>query len=130
TKDGVLINNWKSCRSPDEEIVVSKPIPIPPGINYRAEEVSFDFSANKIPISATDLFLQVVYRGKLGEEPDAVVVATKDISEPTYIAEYSRWDQFMYCSSWSTISNDRYGVACPNDFVAWCTIDGAYPSAE
>ena len=42
--------------------------------------------------TATDLFLQVVYRGKLGDELDAVVVTTKDLFEPTHIAYHNGTD--------------------------------------
>jgi len=38
--------------------------------------------------------LQVVFRGKLGSENDAVVVTTKDISEPTYLAYRNTTDYF------------------------------------
>ncbi len=46
----------------------------------------FDFANDPIPLDATDLVLQVVYRGKLGQEDDAIAVTTADISEPNFIA--------------------------------------------
>lgn len=46
-------------------------------------EFTFDLSQNPIPVWATDVYLQVVYKGKLGNEEDAVAVGFKDISEPT-----------------------------------------------
>ena len=54
------------------------------GPNSEAE-IRFNF-ASPIPINATDIYLQVVFRGQLGNETDAVVVATKNVSEPNYIA--------------------------------------------
>ncbi|MGL4232265.1 MAG: hypothetical protein ACRCWJ_12940, partial [Casimicrobium sp.] len=74
--------NWQTCRSPSEEIVVSAPATewsggsatsgaaiVATAINAGVEKtLSFDFSANPIPIEATDLFIQVVFKGKLGEE--------------------------------------------------------------
>jgi hypothetical protein len=36
--------------------------------------------------------LQIVYRGVLGEEADAVVVAAKDLSEPTYFTFHNATD--------------------------------------
>ncbi|MDQ1362369.1 MAG: hypothetical protein QG652_229, partial [Pseudomonadota bacterium] len=39
---------------------------------------------NELPINATDVYLQAVYKGRLGNETDVVVVTTKDISEPTF----------------------------------------------
>ena len=78
------------ARSPWEEIDVSDKLDIATlpggrlGPNGEAE-VRFNF-ANPIPINATDIYLQVVFRGQLGNESDAVVVTTKNISEPNYIA--------------------------------------------
>ena len=46
--------------------------------------VTFDFSGDPIPINATDLFIQVVYRGYLGLEQDGIAVGSYDVSEPTY----------------------------------------------
>jgi hypothetical protein len=86
--------NWRTCRSADEEIVVSREVDVA-AITAAAQPVTFDFPT-RIPINATDLYLQVVYRGQLGEETDAVVVTTKDISEPTYYYAYEVHDQYMY----------------------------------
>ena len=73
-----------SCRSTEEEILVSEPLMIP--LNAQSEQVvRFNFRP-PIPINATDIYLQVVFRGQLGKEADAVVVTTKNISEPNYIA--------------------------------------------
>jgi hypothetical protein len=82
----------QSCRSPTEEIVVSDPVavtsgsPIPivaPG-GPGGSDYTFAFPGRQLPINAWDVVLQIVYRGRLGTEDDAVVVATRDISEPTY----------------------------------------------
>ena len=90
--------DWRDCRSPVEEIVVSRPAAVPAGINGSWQSVVFDFSSTLIPINATDLFLQIAYRGPLGEEGDAIAVATKDISEPTYNYTFDTADQFLYCA--------------------------------
>ncbi len=85
-----------------EEILISNPlsasndVAIPSG-TAPAVTVTFNFDpANPIPVNATDLSLQFVYRGTLGAETDAVVVQTVDVSEPTLInasndLDYS-WD--------------------------------------
>jgi hypothetical protein len=58
---------------------------------------TFQFIFNPpIPLGISDLELQIVYRGKLGSEEDAVVASVQDISEPTYIAEYNHSD-FLAC---------------------------------
>jgi hypothetical protein len=88
-----------SCRSPAEEIVVSNPIDVsslPAGAlaSGAAQALTFTFPS-PIPINATDLYLQVVFRGTLGNELDAVVVTTKDISEPNYFA-YTNVSDYRY----------------------------------
>lgn len=77
-------NQWQVCRSSVEEVLVSRPVS---GVNLAANaenSFSFDFET-AIPINATDLYLQIAYRGKLGDEEDAVAVQTIDISEPNYL---------------------------------------------
>lgn len=89
--DALNLNADLNCRSKDEEIVVSEPIPSVT-LGNSPTQFPFDFSKNPIPKSVTDLYIQVVYRGKLGSEADAVVVATKDISEPTYLSYHNDSD--------------------------------------
>ncbi len=85
-----------SCRSGDEEITVSDPVhqwKLPNGSLGAGEQQPVDFwFATPIPINATDIYLQVVFRGQLGNETDAVVVTTKNISEPNYIAIVNDYD--------------------------------------
>jgi hypothetical protein len=109
--------DWNTCREKDEEIVVSSEIDAPLGIDdVHPSRVTFMFPT-PIPINATDLFLQVVYQGPLGDEPKAVVVATKDISEPSYIFNYGShlWDQFTYGSAWPVVS------AGTGTYAWWCS---------
>jgi hypothetical protein len=47
-------------------------------------EQQFDFTNDPIPINATDLFIQVAYRGPLGDEADGIAVGSIDVSEPSY----------------------------------------------
>jgi len=76
-----------SCRSTDESIVVSNPVPVlSVDRTFSAQPLTFTFpDASPIPINATDLYLQVVYQGKLGQETGAVAVTTIDLHEPTYL---------------------------------------------
>jgi len=94
-----------ACRSETEEIAVSDPLTsqavptadtAPNGV-----ELAFNFTGKQMPINAWDVYLQVVYRGKLGNEDDAVVVATKDISEPTYVTFFS---PFLWQHSFSILN--------------------------
>lgn len=89
--DALNLNGDLNCRSEDEEIVVSEPIPSVT-LGDSPTQFPFDFSKHPIPKNATDLYIQAVYRGKLGSEADAVVVATKDISEPTYFSYHNDSD--------------------------------------
>lgn len=108
---------WGSCRDPAESVSVSSSIPVPSGIDSSPQEVTFTFP-NRIPIQATDLFLQVVYQGPLGSESNAIVVATKDISEPIYIYNFYRWDQFTYCSTYPALNFT--GCSNPISYAQWC----------
>ena len=89
--DALNLSGDLNCRSEDEEIVVSEPIPSVT-LGNSPTQFPFDFSKNPIPKNATDLYIQAVYRVKLGSEADAVVVATKDISEPTYFSYHNDSD--------------------------------------
>ena len=76
-----------SCRSTDESIVVSNPVSVlSVDRTFSAQPLTFAFpDSSPIPINATDLYLQVVYQGKLGQETGAVAVTTIDLHEPTYL---------------------------------------------
>jgi hypothetical protein len=99
------------ARSLWEEIVVSDKVAISTlpggrlGSNGEAE-IQFNF-ASPIPINATDIYLQVVFRGQLGNETDAVAVTTKNISEPNYIAVVNDLD-YRY-----NASNDSFQSTNP-----------------
>ena len=76
-------------RSVDESLLLSAPIvaTLDAAEGSQPEKTfTFDFGASTpIPINATDLVLQVVYRGQMGDETDGIAVATKDLAEPTYV---------------------------------------------
>jgi hypothetical protein len=89
------------CRTTEEEIVVSDPVKVPdqgpvPLSDANPSGAEFTFKFGKaLPINAWDVVLQVVYRGQLGGESDAVVVATRDISEPTFITTFNDTDKIL-----------------------------------
>ena len=74
------------CRRTEEEIVVSAGRAVAALPSGATLALAFEFKAQPIPINATDVTLQVVYRGKLGNEDDAVAVTTRNVAEPTYLA--------------------------------------------
>jgi hypothetical protein len=138
------MNTWAACRAPLEEIVVSAPATewsatsgaaiTAETLNTGAEKtLAFDFSANPIPIEATDLFIQVVFKGKLGEEVDAVAVTTKSISEPSFVTHVDSRDKVV-CDARTTSSCETVdslvgaNVAFRNNEPAFseCTNTGSF----
>jgi hypothetical protein len=96
----------KTTRTAYQEISVSKSVVTSAGqLNGGAAafDVQFDFSADPIPVNATDLFIQVIYRGPMGDangqEPDAIAVGTLDVHEPTFAAFWNNTDYF-WNSGW------------------------------
>ena len=88
-----------ACRSIDEEVLASNPVAVDDRtISDVPTSFTFDFGSSSghpdstIPINASDVVLQVVFRGKLGEENDAVAVTTLDIAEPNYLAMVNNTD--------------------------------------
>ena len=89
-------------RTAYQEISVSAPLSIAAGELDGSDPVEkqFDFSADPIPVNATDLFIQVAYRGPLGDEPDGVAVGSYDVSEPTFAASWNNTDYYWNGSAW------------------------------
>jgi hypothetical protein len=75
-----------TIRTVAPEMSVSAEISVTPGMidGTPASDREFDFSDDPIPVNATDVFIQVAYRGKLGQENDGIAVGNIDVSEPTY----------------------------------------------
>jgi hypothetical protein len=80
-----------ACRSETEQMTASHPVDLPNGLGTEPAPYTFNFPA-KLPINSTDVLLQIVYRGQLGSESDAVAVVAKDLSEPTYFAYHNATD--------------------------------------
>lgn len=88
-----------SYRTDAEEIVVSDPYPNE-SLGTAPTPYTFTFR-QQIPINATDLQIQVVYRGAMGAEPDEVAVGTVDVFEPTYVSIYNSTDQILFNGVWT-----------------------------
>lgn len=115
--DGTELAPWTRCRSFDESIVVSEPVLTPADMDVGPQPLTFHF-ADRIPINASDVVLQIVYRGQLGSENDAVIVATKDISEPSYIYSLPEsYDQFTR-AAYPSFEPGDYG------WEEWCAQGG------
>lgn len=89
---GNLITPCPDYRSAEEHIVTSakQSLTLASG---EQQELSFTFGG-PIPMDATDLYLQVVYRGILGDESDGMAVGTADLAEPTFLAIMNGTDVF------------------------------------
>jgi hypothetical protein len=76
-----------NCAYIEEQVAVSDPLTVPstgvPTLTNGGADYRFTFPT-PIPLNATTVSLQIVFRGKMGAEDDAVLVATKDISEPEF----------------------------------------------
>ena len=111
-----------ACRSTEEEAAISAPKPsITLGAGAAPQALSFDFSAAPIPVNATDLFLQLVYRGPMGSETDAVAVGTLDLFEPTHIAFMNGFDVTEISDKFYLFDDILAGIAAGDPTFA--TID-------
>jgi hypothetical protein len=126
-------------RSAQEDPFQSVPVPTTDNFSYRIIPVSgnvrslpkampaeliFDAGQTSIvPLNATDVYLQVVYRGKLGDEDNAVGVGFKDISEPTPFDLFNNMDLICLNGNWYTAGSpeaitqvDSDGNGSPNEW--------------
>ena len=92
-------------------------------------ELNFDLlGENAISLWATDVYLQVVYKGTLGNEENAVAVGFKDISEPTPIDIFNNMDKICINGSWyeagspeaiAQVDSNHDGIANEADVYAY-----------
>jgi hypothetical protein len=74
---------------------VSAPISITSLSSKDPTEFTFDFSGSPIPAGITDLYLQVIFKGTIGNEKDAAIaVGMKDLKEPTHQTFWNLTDRF------------------------------------
>ncbi len=97
-----------------EEIVVSSSIDNETIDRSTPKDFTFTF-AQQIPINATDLYIQVVYRGAFGDDPDEVVVGTKDVFEPTFLAIFNSTDQILFNGVWTDTTSPSLLPALDNN---------------
>lgn len=77
-------------------------------------EITFDFTADPIPAGVTDLTLQVVFLGSLGNEVDtAVAVGMVDLAEPTHFTFFNSTDEMITADG----SGLEYVGGGPRDFI-------------
>lgn len=103
--------NILACRSPAQGMVTSAPKTVTLAAGAAAQEMSFDFGQTPIPVNATDLFIQFVYRGRLGSEDNAVAAATTDVFEPTHLAFFNGTDVSQINDKFYTFNQVLQGIA-------------------
>ncbi|KJU83946.1 secreted protein containing Phospholipase C, zinc-binding, prokaryotic domain protein [Candidatus Magnetobacterium bavaricum] len=64
------------------------------------EEFTFDLTSNPIPLLATDVYLQLAYKGQIGTKADEVAFGYKDISEPTPADFFNNMDKICLYDNW------------------------------
>ena len=100
-------------RTPTEEIVTSQPgvdavgAPVTSLSTQDYKEITFSFSP-PIPINATDVYVQIIYRGVLGQEADAVAVETRNVSEPSYFT-FANTTDYLFCVNGTLYRNNPDG---------------------
>lgn len=82
-------------------------------------ELTFDLSQTPIPLFATDVYLQIVYHGRLGMEDNAVAVGFKDISEPTPVEEFNNMDKICINGQWYVAGSQEAYDALPESAKWW-----------
>jgi hypothetical protein len=70
-------------------------------LSRNSQELLFDFIANPIPTNSADIFLWVVWQGKLGQEDGAIMVGGKDLLEPDPLtfgnaSDYDCFGEILY----------------------------------
>jgi len=83
-------------------------------------EFEFDFSDSPIPINISDLYLQVVFEGKLGEEENAIAVGMKDLYEPTHFTLFNSMDQIFVCREGDATIDECPGFKTVDNMTAAC----------
>ena len=105
-------NVTTACREGPETLVTSAPL-VQSLDAGEEKELSFDFSASPIPLAGVDYSVQVVYRGKLGYEDDAVVTGFREMADPMFITRHNMYDYIMHGAS-DSLNNNEFGAAIPS----------------
>ncbi len=89
---GKLIAPCPNYRSDEAHLRLTAEEPASFGVG-ESKEMTFTFS-DPIPLDATDLILQVYYRGTVGTEQNAFALGAVDLSEPTFVTVMNATDVF------------------------------------
>ncbi len=93
--DTYIVVPEKTSNLPDDQRIKR----IPKGTETPVE-LTFDLSANPLPLWAANVTFQVLYKGQLGNKANSVAVGYNDIAEPTPIDVYNNTDYSCLNGSW------------------------------
>jgi hypothetical protein len=131
---GAPTQTLSKCYGDDEQIAVSDAVEDASGKTYYSSpavtsdlislstsdpprEFTFYFN-NPMPVNVMDVYLQVIYRGQFGTDGDAVIVTTKDISEPSYFSIFNATDALICINGqWFNNVNDGFGGVLPSPWA-------------
>jgi len=82
-------------------------------------EFEFNFSNDPIPVDVTDLYLQVIFKGTIGNENNALAIGLKDISEPTPIDVFNNMDRICINGQWYVTGTQEAYNALPAGAKWW-----------
>ncbi|MEJ2697943.1 MAG: hypothetical protein P8013_15020 [Candidatus Sulfobium sp.] len=85
---------------PDFLYSISEPQTVNSLASDKPTELDFDFQKHPIPVDITDLYLYVIFKGKVGGEDNAVAIGIKDIGEPTPIDIFNDTDRACINGEW------------------------------
>ena len=102
-----------ACRDGNETMVTSAPR-IDTLDPDEEKEMPFDFSASPIPLAGVDYSVQVVYRGKLGYEDDAVATGFREMADPMFITRHNIYDYIMHGTDGTATNRNEFGAAIPS----------------
>jgi hypothetical protein len=107
----------QDCRRPaglqplNEYIAVSKPVEVPGVSSVDASSVTFDFSGDPIPLDAADVYLQILFQGRLGDEPSGIALGSVDLAEPTFLTFANNYDQVgVYRADGKFVRSEPFAV--------------------
>jgi hypothetical protein len=102
-----------ACRDGNETLVTSAALvqSLEPD---EEKEMRFDFSASPISLAGVDYSLQVVFRGKLGYEDDAIATGFREMADPMFITRHNLYDYIFHGTDGSASNRNEFGVTIPS----------------
>ena len=79
----------------------------------QAKEMIFDFSANPVLASGVDHTLQVVFKGTLGSELDAVASGRRELTDPMFITRHNLYDYIASDYNRPELLRNYFGLSLP-----------------